>query len=1067
MVNINTSKSSGSGADGIAADDPLMELSRIIGLQEPAREPVTNDEDLALDLERELLTTLDEEPLVEFVQADESVEAWRETLSSEITETGEPFSDTDLDFDFSEALEQEMQPSAFAEQAHAPMQEQPEYQPAAPQHYTSYDQAEPLSEPLSAQTSLEDELEALLSDGPGEPAPVQRPAGTFGYSLANYGSPGNAERSQPIAQQPDASAVVENVRTAEPALDEPVFDELDLDDASFGNALLQDAEADLSSASDEEPQGDSFTYDAETDKIFGLRGDPEVVAEADDAHDEADLTAYAASFDEAPAVEAVKDHVVEPVLAAEQYDDVQEEQSVELEWSEDDFALTDEVETAANEQVIAVAPLSSIDQPVEALPVVPHEWRMEDAASDISGSYFSAHEAASDAIPVFDDAETGAREEAVAALDEAFTGAGSDFSSLSLDLADLQLDATSDVAEPAPADIDPADLDAFAREFEAFHLPEDESSEIEAEPVAEQGWTIGETASDVPSQDAGWPSYAAEPEFGVQEQASGEVYAAAEEQVSDDHLFAGFADELNRSISTVQPQPPLETVSLDDAVEITGNIDIPEVEYLQNAPVAGDQLENDFAEVFTGVEDSQLVDSLPEPAPAAPAEAQENNFDDIFADVFGSEANSGQQQAGGYGGAVAAGAAIAAAGAVAGHYAGNASASNYGRRTGSHASEPDLDYDPDNIDDEDLVIPPDSAVYQNRPARSRGMMIAGALGCLAVVGIAGAFAYSWMGGGNSEPVVIHADNTPIKVQPENPGGKTVPNQDKAVYDSVAGTAADRPTQEKLVSNREEPIDLAAQIKTEERVDRQPADVAMVSPSAETNVMAPRRVQTVVVRPDGTIVQPDPVPAVPEASSVARPETRPEPGAAPIAAGVSEGELAGLEPINEEAGLDEGGEVAALPVDPSGTVTGATRSTTAPVRSVETQTFTPESTAAPAPKNIPVVPSRPANQPLTIVDRAAPANAAPAPTQVASAAAAGGYMVQVASQPSVEAARKSYANLSRRHANLIGGKGVDIQQAEIAGRGTFYRVRIPAGSKEDAINLCTRYKAAGGSCLVTR
>ena len=52
-------------------------------------------------------------------------------------------------------------------------------------------------------------------------------------------------------------------------------------------------------------------------------------------------------------------------------------------------------------------------------------------------------------------------------------------------------------------------------------------------------------------------------------------------------------------------------------------------------------------------------------------------------------------------------------------------------------------------------------------------------------------------------------------------------------------------------------------------------------------------------------------------------------------------------------------------------------------------------------------------------------------------------------------------------SVIGGKGVDIKKAEIAGKGTYFRVRIPAGTRDEANALCSRYKSAGGSCLVTR
>jgi hypothetical protein len=44
--------------------------------------------------------------------------------------------------------------------------------------------------------------------------------------------------------------------------------------------------------------------------------------------------------------------------------------------------------------------------------------------------------------------------------------------------------------------------------------------------------------------------------------------------------------------------------------------------------------------------------------------------------------------------------------------------------------------------------------------------------------------------------------------------------------------------------------------------------------------------------------------------------------------------------------------------------------------------------------------------------------------------------------------------------------VNIVRANVEGR-TYYRVRIPTASRDEAVNLCTRYQAAGGSCFVSR
>ncbi|TIX97059.1 MAG: hypothetical protein E5V18_26740, partial [Mesorhizobium sp.] len=88
-------------------------------------------------------------------------------------------------------------------------------------------------------------------------------------------------------------------------------------------------------------------------------------------------------------------------------------------------------------------------------------------------------------------------------------------------------------------------------------------------------------------------------------------------------------------------------------------------------------------------------------------------------------------------------------------------------------------------------------------------LVAAVVGAVALAGGLGAFALSFGGaGGTDAPVIVKADNAPIKVRPENPGGTVVPNQDNKVYDAVAkgGAKPAEPVQEKLVTNTEEPVD---------------------------------------------------------------------------------------------------------------------------------------------------------------------------------------------------------------------------------------------------------------------
>lgn len=76
-------------------------------------------------------------------------------------------------------------------------------------------------------------------------------------------------------------------------------------------------------------------------------------------------------------------------------------------------------------------------------------------------------------------------------------------------------------------------------------------------------------------------------------------------------------------------------------------------------------------------------------------------------------------------------------------------------------------------------------------------------------------------------------------------------------------------------------------------------------------------------------------------------------------------------------------------------------------------------------------------------------------------------MQIASQPTAESAQSAYQDLARRYGSVLEGKGVNIVRADIDGMGTFYRVRIPAATRDEAVRLCESFKGAGGNCFVSR
>ena len=394
---------------------------------------------------------------------------------------------------------------------------------------------------------------------------------------------------------------------------------------------------------------------------------------------------------------------------------------------------------------------------------------------------------------------------------------------------------------------------------------------------------------------------------------------------------------------------------------------------------------------------------------------------------------------------------------------------------GQYAAD-DYDYDPD-MDQE--IAPQHLAAENGRQQKSRGLLLAGLVGGVALIGAIGAFAYSSGGSGGDAPALVRADDGPVKVKPENPGGATVPNQDNKVYETVAGEGAvDAPQQEKLVTTAEEPVDVtppppameegvaaAPSGKSEDRIE-QILEEAENQTDDEIAAVTPRKVRTMVVKPDGTLMpredepgadpsdeqtdtvaaavpEAGPAPAIPE-STGALPATQDNaPAPVPAPALVAPEEAAAPPPAQQEALPPAQEQVAAAEPaseDPASKERGA------------------------MPDTAPIAPLRPADQPIDVVGEVKPDQVASATT---AAAPGGNWAMQIASQPSEAAAQSSYQDLARRYGGVLEGKEVSIVKAEIAGKGTFWRVRVPAATRNEAISLCENYKAAGGNCFVSR
>ena len=121
-------------------------------------------------------------------------------------------------------------------------------------------------------------------------------------------------------------------------------------------------------------------------------------------------------------------------------------------------------------------------------------------------------------------------------------------------------------------------------------------------------------------------------------------------------------------------------------------------------------------------------------------------------------------------------------------------------------------------------------------------------------------------------------------------------------------------------------------------------------------------------------------------------------------------------------------------------------------------------AAPRPRTAPVVLEG------THVPMPVPPNKPPA-SETASAAPAtsgGSYAVQVSSHRSEQEAQSSFRALQAKYPNLLGGRQPIIRRADLGAKGIYYRAMVgPFDSADQATDLCTNLKAAGGSCLVQK
>lgn len=329
------------------------------------------------------------------------------------------------------------------------------------------------------------------------------------------------------------------------------------------------------------------------------------------------------------------------------------------------------------------------------------------------------------------------------------------------------------------------------------------------------------------------------------------------------------------------------------------------------------------------------------------------------------------------------------------------------------------------------------------PRRSRkGLWAAAAVIAVGLVGVGATFA---LRGGSAtkdgQPPLITADSGPIKVEPANPGGAEIPNQNKQIYERSAEATQG---QTKLVNNEEQPVDVqqaarsmpprvvmpsAGSANTDTALAAAPAAPTRSILPAEPGLTPmppvpglgePRRVRTVSIRPDGTPAQ---NPVAVDSSQIAT-------GSAPARNGANQ-PAAAQRPAQTQAQAQ-----VPAPAAPK----------------TQERATTPAATTPAAP---------------TRLASAAPQPPAAAPATAAVRAGTGDFVVQLAAPGSEAEARATFAALQRKYGSVLGGQSPIIRKTELAGGKTVYRLRVGPYSREDAASMCSQLQAAGGQCFIAK
>lgn len=327
-----------------------------------------------------------------------------------------------------------------------------------------------------------------------------------------------------------------------------------------------------------------------------------------------------------------------------------------------------------------------------------------------------------------------------------------------------------------------------------------------------------------------------------------------------------------------------------------------------------------------------------------------------------------------------------------------------------------------------------------------GMAVAGTLLLAAGFGL-----YWVLGMGRSADVdapVLTADATPVK----EPAPVVAPREDaegSVVFNTANGEASTPPADEQIVS-RDASVDTSvadvAETVGADGTGGVTDGTAAVGDSGESE-LANRKVRTVTVRPDGTIVSGDDAVAGNSVLPVDRPNVPDIPGSDVEPSPLLEAVTAGDTPADTT-------QLAALVTpDPAAVVTAA---------NIDPTVVAPVPMARPANRS---ALGGGTNQRVVAATSNGPVDLTGGDVVAAPAvSSAGGAYVQLSSQPNSADAQSSLRTTQNRLSGVLNGRSLEIRQVDLGAKGIWFRVVLPTGSFSEATQTCASLQANGTECV---